>query len=144
MAWVKYNPNPVRSDPVGDCAVRAISKALDVSWEQAHTLLSYNSYMMGDIQNSNAVIGAILRQHGFKRFLIPDTCPVCYSVAEFSADNPNGRFVLGTGNHVVTVIDGNYYDSWNSGSEIPVYAWYKFEDNENADESNATEETRDT
>ena len=29
-----YEPNPVSSN-VGDCAVRAISKALDIDWEKA-------------------------------------------------------------------------------------------------------------
>jgi hypothetical protein len=26
---------------------------------------------------------------------------------------------------VVTVQDGKYYDTWNSGNEVPVYYWEK-------------------
>ena len=37
--WVEYNPNPV-SRRVKDCAVRAIAKALDVSWESAFAMLT--------------------------------------------------------------------------------------------------------
>ena len=27
--------------------------------------------------------------------------------------------------HVVCVKDGNYYDTWQSGDEVPIYAWVK-------------------
>jgi len=35
MAYEYYNPNPM-SRNVGDCSVRAISKALDTDWETAY------------------------------------------------------------------------------------------------------------
>ena len=125
MAWMKWNPNPVRSDPVGDCSVRALAKALDIDWEKAHVLLDFNSYMMGDISNSNVVIGAVLRQNGFYREVIPNTCPDCYTVADFAKDHPEGTFVLGTGTHVVTVCSGDIYDAWDSSGEYPIYYWYE-------------------
>ena len=34
----EYNPNPV-SRRVGDCAVRAVAKALDIDWETAYQIL---------------------------------------------------------------------------------------------------------
>lgn len=126
--WIKWNPNPVRSDPVGDCTVRALAKALDISWEEAHVMLDYNSYMMGDISNSNVVLGAVLRQHGFYRDVIPNTCPDCYTANDFAADHPTGTYVLGFGTHVATVVDGNLYDTWNSLNEIPIYYWYRKDD----------------
>lgn len=126
--WIKWNPNPVRSDPVGDCTVRALAKALDISWEEAHVLLDYNSYMMGDISNSNVVLGAVLRQHGFYRDVIPNTCPDCYTANDFATDHPTGTYVLGFGTHVATVVDGNLYDTWNSLNEIPIYYWYRKDD----------------
>lgn len=122
--WVKYNPNPVQAH-VGDCVIRAIAKALNVDWEKAYVMLAVNGFSMGDVFTSNTVWGATLRQNGFKRFFIPDTCPECYTIKDFAKDNPKGIFVIGTGTHAVTVIDGNYYDAWDSGNEIPAYAWYK-------------------
>ena len=59
------------------------------------------------------------------RYLIPNSCPDCYTVRDFCFDNPRGAFLLATGSHVVTVIDGDYYDTWNSGSEVPIYFWTK-------------------
>ena len=122
--WIYYNPNPVRNSPVGDCTVRAIAKALNISWDEAHDLTSHSAKLMGDIQNANAVWGAVLRQHGFKRTAIPNYCPDCYSAQEFCKDHPYGIYVLGFGNHVATVIDGDLFDSWNSSHEIPQYFWY--------------------
>lgn len=120
-----YQPNPIRSDPVGDCTVRALSKALNIDWEKAHVMLDYASYMMGDISNSNAVMGAVLRRNGFYRDVIPNTCPDCYTAEDFCEDHPTGTFVLGFGTHVATVVDGVIYDSWDSSDEYPIYYYHR-------------------
>lgn len=122
--WIKWNPNPTGRS-VGDCAVRAVAKALDISWEKAHVMLDYYSYMMGDISNSNVVIGALLRSNGFHREIVPNSCPDCYTAEDFANDHPKGVFVLGFGSHVATIVDGDIYDTWNSLEEIPIYYWFK-------------------
>lgn len=122
--WIEYNPNPT-GRKVGDCAVRAIAKALSLDWETAYNLIASNGFAMGDMPSSDSVWGSVLRQNGFYRKSIPNYCPDCYTVKEFCRDNPKGIFVLGFGGHVATVIDGNLYDSWNSLNEIPVYVWYR-------------------
>ena len=122
--FIDYNPNPV-GRRVGDCSVRAISKALGVDWETAYAMIASNGFAMGDMPSSNSVWGAVLRQNGFKKQVIPNSCPDCYTFADFARDNPRGTFVLGTGTHVATVVDGNIYDSWDSSDEIPVFVWYK-------------------
>lgn len=122
--WIEYNPNPT-GRKVGDCAVRAIAKALSIDWETAYNLIASNGFAMGDMPSSDSVWGSVLRQNGFYRKSIPNYCPDCYTVKEFCRDNPKGIFVLGFGGHVATVIDGNLYDSWNSLNEIPVYVWYR-------------------
>ena len=122
--WVRYNPNPVGRS-VGDCAVRAIAKALNVSWEKAFTLIAVNAFQMGDMPSSNSVWGAVLRQHGFYRSAIESECPDCYTAEDFCKDHPKGVYVLGFGNHVATVLDGQIFDSWDSSQEIPQYYWTK-------------------
>lgn len=122
--WKEYNPNPVARN-VGDCSVRAIAKALGVTWEQAYALTAANGFAMGDMPSADSVWGAVLRQHGFRRKAIPDTCPECYTAEEFCEDNPKGVFVLAFGGHVATVEDGTLYDSWDSSQCVPQYFWYK-------------------
>lgn len=119
-----YNPNPVGRN-VEDCAVRAVAKALGVSWEKAYTLIISAGYGMGDMPHSNSVWGAVLRQNGFYRKALPDKCPDCYTAEDFCRDHPRGIYVLGFGRHVATVIDGKLYDSWDSSREIPQYYWYR-------------------
>lgn len=122
--YIEFNPNPA-GRAVGDCSVRAVAKALDKSWEAAFITLCVNGLQMGDVISSNAVIGATLRQNGFRRANIPNTCPDCFTVKEFAEMNPTGTYVVGTNNHVVCVDGGDYYDAWDSGNEIPVYVWYE-------------------
>lgn len=122
--WIHFNPSPVGRN-VGDCAVRAIAKALDTDWESAYALIALNGYLMADMPSSNAVWGAVLRQNGFYRHAVPNTCPDCYTIGDFAEDHPEGVFVVGTGNHVCTIRDGNVFDSWDSTREIPQFYWSK-------------------
>lgn len=126
MAYIEFQNNPT-GRKVGDCAVRAISKALDMGWEAAYIALTINGLQMGDMPNSDTVSSALLRMHGFKRMNIPNDCPMCYSVEDFCEDHSDseGTYVLYCGGHVVTAIDGNWYDSWDSGQEVVQYVWYK-------------------
>ena len=124
--WRKYNPNPA-GRAVGDCAVRAVAAALGVDWETAYAMIANNGYLMGDMPSSNSVWGAVLRQHGFTRKALPNTCPDCYTMEQFAEDHPEGIYVAGTGDHVATVRDGLILDAWDSSNEMPVYYWQKEE-----------------
>lgn len=59
--WIYYNSNPA-GRLVGDCAIRALSKALDVDWETAYLLATNAGFNMCDMPSSNSVWGAVLRQ----------------------------------------------------------------------------------
>ena len=120
MAYINYNPNPMGLS-VGDCTIRAISKILNLSWEETYLNLVVQGYKMFDMPSANRVWGSFLKDNGFIKVNIFDFCPDCYTIREFCNDNPVGIFLVGTGEHVVAIIDGDYYDSWDSGNEIPIY-----------------------
>lgn len=120
MSWKYYNPNP-RSNLVGDCVIRALSLALNQDWDETYLGVTAKGYELKDMPSSNTIWTAYLKSKGFKAYIIPNECPICYTVEEFCRDNPKGLFVLATGAHVITCIDGDYYDTWDSGSEIPIY-----------------------
>lgn len=124
MGWIKYNANPAGRQ-VGDCTVRAISKATGREWEKTYSGLAVQGLMLADMPSANHVWGAYLKHNGFKRHIIPDSCPDCYTVRDFCRDHPNGMYILALDGHVVAVQDGHYYDTWDSGNEIPIYYWQK-------------------
>lgn len=118
--WKRFNPNPMNK-AVGDCVVRAIVKATGMSWMEVFNLLCDKGAQLYDMPSSNGVWGAMLRDMGFKRYSIPNSCPYCYTIRDFAEDHPDGLYILATGSHVVTCEDGCYYDSWDSGDEIPQF-----------------------
>lgn len=121
-----YNPHPSQRR-IGDCVIRAISKALDWEWNDTYTALCLQGYVMSDLPSSNQIWGAFLRKQGFIRQVIPNECPDCYTVEDFCKDHPTGIYILGTGSHAVAVVDGFYYDAWESGREQPIYYYEKGE-----------------
>jgi hypothetical protein len=124
MEFQYFNPNP-HGRNTGDCVIRAICKALEMDWYDVYTELCIQGYSFADWGDSNAVFSAWLLSHGFHRAMIPDTCPNCYTIADFCNDHPQGCYIVCTGKHVVCVENGTLYDSWNSENEIPTYYFYK-------------------
>ena len=124
MAFEYYNPNPSRRNGI-DCAVRALSKALNMTWEEAYTLLCTNGFTMYDMPNATHIVNATLRQQGFERHIIPSECPDCYTAEDFVNDHPEGLYILAFDNHICCAKDGTIFDSWNSSSEIPLFYWIK-------------------
>lgn len=123
-----FNPNPVKRKGIGDCTVRAVAKALGISWEAAYVDLVLQGYLLADMPSSNMTMDSYLHSKGFSRHVIDNYCPDCYTIEEFAKDHPEGTYILGTGTHVVALVNGDYFDSWNSGDETPIY-YYKKETN---------------
>lgn len=125
--FIEYNPNP-RGINTGDCVIRAICKAFDTDWEKVYmelTVKGLEKAMWGD---TNAIWEKYLKEHGFEMHVLPDSCPDCYTIADFVDDHPIGTFIIATGSHVVTAQDGNYFDTWDSGSLVPSYYFTLKED----------------
>ncbi len=122
--FVFDNPNPQGSF-VGDCVIRALSIAMNKSWYDVYTDLTVTGLSMSDMPSSNRVWAEYLKNKGWKRHVIPDTCPYCYTVRDFAGEHFKGSYILGTGTHAIAVVDGNYMDIWDSGDEVPLYYFSK-------------------
>ena len=118
--YTYYNPNP-NGIRVDDCVIRGITKITGMDWNTAFLDLCLYAYEVKNMPSVNSVWGGYLKRHGFRFHGLSDTCPDCYTVKDFCADHPTGVFLLATGTHVIAVVDGDYYDSSDTGEEIPVY-----------------------
>ena len=123
MAFRYYNPNPF-GKLVGDCVVRATAKVLNMDWDTAYAAISLQGFKLKNMPSANAVWATCLDEHGFRPEMV--MCqymnPPC-TVRSFADSHPTGRFLLFVGGHVVTVINGDYYDTWDSGDQIPSFYW---------------------
>lgn len=137
--FIKLNLNPFGLD-TGDCVIRAITLALNYNWFMVHDELSFLSRKMGDMPSSNRVWKTYLTGKGYKEEMAQNTCPNCLTVKQFCKTHPKGHFVLSvceytrarenlivTGTHVVAVIDGDYYDTLDSGGDVPLSYFYIFD-----------------
>lgn len=126
--YVYLNVNPDKKRTT-DCVIRGVSFVLDQDWDTTFTHIAVECIKEHDMPEYNYIWAGYLRRRGFKRFMIPDTCPNCYTVKDFCRDNPVGTYLLvivgygSDGGHVVAVRDGNYFDIWDSGNEVPTYYW---------------------
>lgn len=115
-----FNPNPKRRK-TDDCVIRAICKLINKDWYYVYVQLCVQGFIECDWGNYNRVWAIYLRNIGYKRRSIPDTCPDCYTVNDFCKDYPYGKYLLATGTHTVTVVDGDYYDTFDSGEYTPIF-----------------------
>lgn len=119
-----YNKNPA-NNYTEDCTIRAIATVMDKDWDDVWLDIMIIAFRNKEMMHSNVIWQQYLRENGYIRHNIPDTCPNCYRVKDFVRDFQNGSYILGTGSHVIAVKDGVYYDTGDSGNEVPIYYWKK-------------------
>lgn len=115
-----FNPNPLGKH-IGDCVIRALSKALNKDWHEVYTELIICGYINCDLPSSNSVWGNYLLKQGYKRYIISEDC----TIGDFANEHANGTYIVGTGSHAVAVCDGIVCDAWDSSSEQPLYFYCK-------------------
>lgn len=120
--WVMANPNPKRKH-VPDCVIRAICIAMNMDWYSVYDDICDVGRDDCNIPSADAVWGHYLKLRGAEPFQLPRSCPSCTTVREFCRMYPTGIYIIGTGSHAVAIINGDYYDSWDSGDEVPSFFW---------------------
>lgn len=125
--FICYNANPLGKQ-VGDCVIRAISKATNQDWTKTYADIALQGYMLYDMPSANHVWAAYLRKKGFVRHVIPENCPDCYSVKDFCNEHTEGTYLLALDKHVVAVVDGDYFDTFDSGDEAVIYYFERIEE----------------
>lgn len=124
-----YQPNKKDlKDEVGDCQIRAFSKVLNLTWLEAFDMtipicreLQTYTIFDCDLKKTKKAMDklgfsyiGISNKKGSKR----------PTVDGFAKDHPTGRYIVTIAHHVVAVVDGKYYDTWDSG-EKSLYGYYE-------------------
>lgn len=117
-----YQPN---DHVCGDCAIRAVSKAIGSTWRDALSKMYHAALEIQDTPTSRDVIGHVLKEYGFEWVPIkPKRGEKRPTVAVFAAEN-NGAYVLDIAGHVVCASNGKYYDIWDCGNKSMYGYWQK-------------------
>ena len=127
--FVYYQPNSKDlKDQFGDCQVRALSKALNISWVEAFDLIIpiCREMQTYTIFGGTCEIGKeSLRKIGFTYSGISNKKGSKRpTVDSFAKDHPTGTYIAKVAHHVVAIVDGKYYDTWDSGQKS-MYGYYE-------------------
>lgn len=128
---VNYNANP-QDRNTGDCTIRALSLAYNKSYNnvksELHNLASNNH---GKFNDEN-VVRAYLEKNGYKT-KFDNTQQNLSTVEKFTKQHLHGCYVVFCSNkikqdtsnsfHLVAVLDGVIYDTWDSSDYFVIEAW---------------------
>ena len=124
-----YQPNKKDlKDDYGDCVIRAICKATGKDWlEVFDGLIPYAREIQAQT-DEKVVYESYLKDKGYewvglkaekgKKRLTPET---------FCKKYNTGTYILRLSHHIVTVVDGCYYDTWDCGEYCVYGFWAKCE-----------------
>lgn len=123
MAWVRYQPNPAGNATALDCTVRALCCVTGYDWDTVYDELSRRGKIVKNAFVDVQVWGGWLHDLGFVRHAAPNPCLSCCTVACFAADHPRGTYLVCPHEHITAVIDGDWWDSWDSGNQRVLFYW---------------------
>lgn len=129
LMYKYYQPNDKDiKNQYGDCTIRALSKVLGLSWIETFdlTIPFCREYQTPNIFNVDVKTEReILDKLGFMYYGISNKKGSKRpTVAGFAKEHKKGTYILNVANHVVAVVDGIYYDTWDSGYKS-LYGYYE-------------------
>lgn len=115
-----YNANP-HNKFTDDCVIRALSTAMNQSWEQTFTALCQISLKYGLMPTDTKCFSRYLKQNGWIKQIQPRKYDnTKYTGKEFIkevlTDNAPYQNVIAKigGHHIVAIVNGKIYDTWDS------------------------------
>ena len=111
---------------INDSSVRAISKALDVSWEDAYNLLSNAGRKIYNVPTSKQALNEILIENGYEFVTLgkPQRGSSRPSVSNFIENYKSDIIVMNLADYFVTAIDGDIYDVSDKCLKSSVYSYW--------------------
>ena len=105
-----YNANPI-GRRVNDCTVRAISLAINKTWDETYDILSGYAKEQAIMMDEVEYIDDFLKEHFEK--LCGCKGNVKLTVGQFIKNHPYGTFLITMRGHITCCKDGCIYDTFN-------------------------------
>lgn len=122
-----YQPNKKDlKDEYGDCVIRSLTKVTGKEWLQVFEELLPYARELQCMPNGKACYERYLISHNFVYHGISNKKGTKRpTVASFTKEHKEGTYLLRVANHCVAVVDGIYYDTWDSGDCCLYGYWEK-------------------
>lgn len=125
LAYYQPNKKDIK-DSFGDCVIRSLTKALDKEWVEVFDELVPIAREKQCMPNNKPAYETYILANGFEYVGISNkkgtTRP---TVLSFTKEHKTGTYILNVANHLVTVKDGMYYDTWDCGWKCLYGYWVK-------------------
>ena len=120
-----YQPNiKDLKDNYGDCVIRALTKVTDKSWVEIFDELVPIAREYQCMPNGKPSYEEYLRRNGFTYIGVSNKRGTKRpTVSKFALKHKEGRYVARVAHHLVAVVDGRYYDTWDSGDKSLYGYW---------------------
>lgn len=126
MGYKYFQPNKKDlKDNHLDCQIRALCKATGKDWLSVYDDLVAIGRELWRLPDEREASDEYLKARGF--FRVKAVRGKKPTLKEFAETHRRGTFVVNMTGHVVTVIDGDYYDTWDSGDGATYSYWRKNE-----------------
>lgn len=126
--YVYYQPNKKDlKDNYGDCTIRSLAKALDISWVEAFdkVVVCERKYQCLIPCMPLDITKKVYSELGFKYTGISNKKGSKRPTVEsFTKEHKTGTYILRVSGHLVCVKDGKFYDTWDSGYK-PLYGYFE-------------------
>lgn len=127
--FVYFQPNDKDiKDKVGDCQIRALAKVLNKTWVEVFDLITpicREQQVMDIFSCDLKKTKEALQRIGFEYTGVSNKRGTKRpTVDSFAKTHKAGRYIVSVAHHVVAVVDGKYYDTWDSG-DCCLYGYYQ-------------------
>lgn len=125
--FIKYNCNP-RGRVCGDCVIRALSKALEKSWEEVLDDLYKIAKEIKTTCTDRECYKRYLKDYQMIQFnelmyVTSDGRKKRLTVGQFAEEHPSGTYVVDISGHQTVIVNGDIYDLWNCSNKCPYTVW---------------------
>ncbi|MBQ7257800.1 MAG: hypothetical protein IJS60_08920 [Abditibacteriota bacterium] len=118
--YVYYQPN---KHATTDCAIRALTKALDMPWKQTFLETIPHCLELQEVPNSKVIIDKVLTENGWKwQGIKVKSGNMRPTIGSW---NKKGEYVFRLASHVAYVKDLKLYDIWDCRNKAIYGYWYK-------------------